>query len=294
MELRAHGEWIQLSNLYTEHRKTIRRMHTAALHKLVLAAQADCKQHWAAHRDIQSKCEKDLKQKEKTARIFEDLLRLRSEKLKKLQAQEEELVEVQKKCRKERVEMERREAKQRKMEKDKIQAFKELKDSKNREYQAKLDKIQERDASRKQLQLAAGRKRVEYRGDLHEARLSEQAAAEETRKEEERKRQEVLDRLAATVVVDVPDDPARLLKETEASAARHKESEYVGVNPLFKMVGYEDSVIQKDMRFKVEKALRNAGLVDTDYGRQIMKSIKPPVEPRRDMNSTVFKRDTTT
>jgi len=46
-----------------------------------------------------------------------------------------------------------------------------------------------------------------------------------------------------------------------------------------------------DKRLRVEKALREAGIHDTDYARWIMAKVKPPQEPRKDQHSTLFKYD---
>ena len=293
-ELKEHGEWVQLHDMYCEHKRSIRNMHQDALKKLVVSAEADCKQQWVMVKEMQQKADEILSQKEKTARIFEDLLRCRAEKLKKIKAEEKELAEYQERMSKERAEFERRRAKQRKVDKEKIQAFRDMKSEKEKEYQRRLEKLQEKDAAMKKMKLAAGKKRIDYRQELHDKKLEEQAAAEAERAAEEQRRKEQLDKLAATVAVDVPDDPARVHRDTEASTARMKESDYVGRFQLFKVVGYEDTAISGDMRVKVEKALRNAGLMNTDYGRCIMKNIAPPVEPRKDMISTVFKKENDT
>ena len=290
-DLKGHSEWIQLHEMFTEHKKTINRMHRAALQKLVVNAEADCKQQWLVFRKMQEKADEILSQKEKSARIFEELLRCRALKIKKIRAEEEGLIEVRRKMDQERTEYGKRQSRQRKVEKDKIQAFKYMKETKEREYQQKMQELQEKDAARKKNKLTVGKKRVEIRHERHQQKLDEQATAAAQRQDEEQRRKEQLDKLAATVAIEAEDDPTRIFRDTEASACKQKETDYVDNYQLFKMFGYEDSAIQSDMRFKVETALRNAGLVNTDYGRSIMKSIRPPVEPRKDMESTVFKKD---
>lgn len=47
--------------------------------------------------------------------------------------------------------------------------------------------------------------------------------------------------------------------------------------------------ITADPRLRVEQRLREAGLLDTQYARQVITQIQPPQPPRRDMQSTVFK-----
>ncbi|XP_063673735.1 coiled-coil domain-containing protein 148-like [Bolinopsis microptera] len=294
LELKEHGEWVQLYDMYWEHRKSIKHMHQSALQKLVATAEADCKQQWVQVREMRQKADEILSQKENTARIFENLLRCRADKLKKIRAEEKELSGYQERMNKERAEFERRRAKQRKADKDKIQVFNEMKEDKQKEFERRLEQLKDKQAAMKKNKLAAGKKRVDHRHELHDKKLEEQAAAEAQQHEEEQRRKEQLDKLAATVAVEAPYDPARVHRDTKATTARLKESDYIGKFQLFKVVGYEDSAISGDMRWKVEKALRNAGLMTTDYGRQIMKNIAPPVEPRKDMISTVFKKDNET
>lgn len=47
--------------------------------------------------------------------------------------------------------------------------------------------------------------------------------------------------------------------------------------------------IVSDTRIRVEIALREAGLHKTLYAQELLPKIPPPKNPRRDMDSTVFK-----
>lgn len=47
--------------------------------------------------------------------------------------------------------------------------------------------------------------------------------------------------------------------------------------------------IVSDKRFKVSEALRDIGLLSTDYAREIIAKIPPPLPPRPDQESTLFK-----
>lgn len=77
---------------------------------------------------------------------------------------------------------------------------------------------------------------------------------------------------------------------TQVSLARALGKEQVTIQqPLFPLYGYTTEVIMADPRIKLEQALRQAGLHETSYARQIMSNIAPPHPPRRDQFSTVFK-----
>eukprot|EP00116_Pleurobrachia_bachei_P003068 sb/3463330/ len=290
-ELREHQEWCQLHALYTEHKRTIKRMHTAALQKLVSVADTDCREQWRMKSEVEAKTAEVLQQKERTAKKFEELLKAREERLVKLRVEEEELAVLNERMRKEREDVERRREKQRQMEKEKIAAFQAAREEHHQANEQKLAELREKDARNQKKRLVAGKKRVNYRADLQAQKLEEQAAEQARKEHEEMERKERLDKLAATVAVEAPYDPLRVLNYTEASVSKVKKPDYTPNNPLFSIVGYDDGVIQKDMRLKVEKALRNAGLMNTDYGRSVLTSIAPPVAPRPDMVSTVFKQD---
>ena len=47
--------------------------------------------------------------------------------------------------------------------------------------------------------------------------------------------------------------------------------------------------VAADVRIRMEQALREAGLHQTEYGRKVLSGVKPPTQPRRDHQSTVFK-----
>ncbi|XP_074623226.1 coiled-coil domain-containing protein 148-like [Acropora palmata] len=100
--------------------------------------------------------------------------------------------------------------------------------------------------------------------------------------------------LCLKVQVHIEDDPERIFKTTEASQARVAsiyEEELELQHPLFDIHGYDEKKITSDRRLRVEKALRDAGMHNSDYARRIMASIQPPQQPRKDQHSTLFKSD---
>ena len=75
--------------------------------------------------------------------------------------------------------------------------------------------------------------------------------------------------------LNVPDDPTRVFKDTAATAAQPHAK-----GGLFPVHGYADETLMKDVRFKLGHALRNAGIHDSDYARQMLNS-KQFVRPSR-------------
>lgn len=58
---------------------------------------------------------------------------------------------------------------------------------------------------------------------------------------------------------------------------------------LFPLHSFTDDVVTSDQRFRVAAALREAGLHTTTYARKIMATIPPPLPPRPDQQSSLFK-----
>lgn len=122
--------------------------------------------------------------------------------------------------------------------------------------------------------------------------------------------------LLTQVLVDVPIDPVRVLRDTkvcvfwvlhmtivdhvfpkvtgpsallsqasQARVAAHHQTEH----PLFPLHSFPDDVVTSDRRFRVAMALREAGLHDTTYARRIIAAIPPLHPPRPDQQSSLFK-----
>lgn len=51
---------------------------------------------------------------------------------------------------------------------------------------------------------------------------------------------------------------------------------------LFNVHGYTEKQLNGDARLRIEQRLRQAGLINNDYARQIINAVQPPTVPRRD------------
>ncbi|XP_015766130.1 PREDICTED: coiled-coil domain-containing protein 148-like [Acropora digitifera] len=175
-----------------------------------------------------------------------------------------------------------------------IQDFKEQKE---REWQISVEqeRIRLAELSERMAQQAVlDQQRVKYREEQLQLRLEANQKAKELAEEQEMEKQRRLDKLRQQVQVHIEDDPERIFKTTEASQARVAsiyEEELELQHPLFDIHGYDEKKITSDRRLRVEKALRDAGIHNSDYARRIMASIQPPQQPRKDQHSTLFKSD---
>ncbi|XP_078537833.1 coiled-coil domain-containing protein 148 [Lissotriton helveticus] len=201
-------------------------------------------------------------------------------------ARRKENEEEKERLRKEKEQLQRAE------EKDKIQKY-YLKKQRAREAQERKD-LQRLDELKTLMEQQAiqDRERVIFRQECLEKRLQEkkEMALQEAHEEEQRQRR--LDALRQQVAVVAEFDPVRMMGDTESSKARlgiGAEEEFLLQKPLFKLHTYSEQQIISDPRIRIEMALREAGLHNTSYAKEILPKIAPPKLPRRDMESTVFK-----
>ncbi|ELK04630.1 Coiled-coil domain-containing protein 148 [Pteropus alecto] len=141
-------------------------------------------------------------------------------------------------------------------------------------------------------QSAKDRERVKYRQELLEKRLMEknEVALQEAHEEAERERR--LEALRKQVAIVAQFDPVRMMSDTMASKAKMGigiEEEFILQKPLFTLNTYNEQQIISDPRLRFELALREAGLHETFYAKEMLPKISPQKPPRKDMESTVFK-----
>ncbi|KAM9305823.1 coiled-coil domain-containing protein 148 [Gastrophryne carolinensis] len=177
-------------------------------------------------------------------------------------------------------------------EKDKIQKYKAEKRQAWEEQQRRdLERLEQLRRIMAQ-QAEKDRERVIYRQQQLEKRLLERKEMVLHEEEVEIERQRRLNALRQQVAVIAEFDPVRMMGDTKAWKAKLGIGieEVVLQKPLFELHTYTEQQIVSDPRVRVEMALREAGLHRTVYAKEILPQILPPRPPRRDMESTVFKK----
>ncbi|XP_028249786.1 coiled-coil domain-containing protein 148-like [Parambassis ranga] len=179
-----------------------------------------------------------------------------------------------------------KEAAIRSQQKEKVRQF-YFKQQKRREELEQRD--QERLANLRSVmeeQARRDKRRVQFRADMLQQRQMEREAQEQEREREEQERQNRLEALRNQVVVVAEANPERMMADTEAWRSRHlNEKEFELQRPLYSINTYTDKQIVSDPRVRVELALREAGLHQSNYAKEVLSVIKPPKEPRRDTRS---------
>ena len=189
---------------------------------------------------------------------------------------------------------------ERRVLKDKIQRHREERDAaavRRRDDEARLAALMAKLAQEKSKENAS---RVEFRRQELRHKAEEVRLSHELECEREREREKRLERLRAQVEVHAVVDSERTRGPTVASqsaaaaAASHRDAVAARRGDVRSdtLHGYTRDNLDKDQRVRIEVALRAKGLHSTEYGRQVIRSLPPPTAPRRGLESSVFKSDT--
>ncbi|XP_013872139.1 coiled-coil domain-containing protein 148 [Austrofundulus limnaeus] len=171
-------------------------------------------------------------------------------------------------------------------QKEKLRQF-YVKQQKRREMLERQD--QERLAALRSImdeQARRDRQRVQIRADMLQQRQKEREARELELQREEQERQNRLESLRKQVEVLAEADPERVMADTEAWRNRLvNEKDFELQRPLYSINTYTDTQIVSDPRVRAEQALREAGLHQNQYAKEVLSEIKPRKPPRRDTKS---------
>jgi len=293
-KLVEHEEWYLAHKFYQEQFHSTLRAWAHDREDLLVKVKATFADAWTAYEEAAEKAKTRKKQENICHELYKKVLAFREQKLEALKLQAAIAAKQQEEAEREIRTAEEKEQKRRDHQRKQIQDFKEQKE-REREISAEAERKRLAELQEKMAEQAVlDHERVKYREEQLQLRQEAKQQAKELALEQEQEKERRLDKLRQQVQVHVEDDPGRIFKTTEASKARVAsmyDEELELQHPLFAVHGYDDKKMASDRRLKVEKALRDAGMHNSDYARRIMASIKPPQEPRKDQHSTLFKYD---
>ncbi|KXJ15267.1 coiled-coil domain-containing protein 148 [Exaiptasia diaphana] len=293
-QLVEHENWCLLHKSYQNQRHSVLQAWSRDRKDLLAKIEAIFSDAWDAHEEhLQKKLVKQ--QQEKICHeLYAKVLAFREQKLEALQLQAAITARQAEKEKEQLKAAQLKEKHRREKIKEKVKVFEEQK-VKEREEAATREKLRlEELEARMAEQALLDRERVEFRKEKQKEKeeLKKQTAVEVLQAEQEKERR--LAKLREQVEVHVDIDPERVFKPTQATQARFAsayDEELELQQPLFTVHGYKDKKVASDPRLRVEQALRDAGLHQTEYARKVMATIQPPQQPRKDQHSTIFKYD---
>lgn len=293
-ELVEHEQWYLSHKFYQNQIHSTLKAWACDRDDMLVKVKATFAEAWTVYEEATEKAKTRKKQENICQDLYKKVLAFREEKLEALKLQAAIAAKEQEEEENRLRAAEEKERKRRDLQRRQIQDFKEQKE---REWQISVEQERMRLAElseRMAQQAVLDQQRVKYREEQLQLRLEANQKAKELAEEQEMEKQRRLDKLRQQVQVHIEDDPERIFKTTEASQARVAsiyEEELELQRPLFDIHGYDEKKITSDRRLRVEKALRDAGMHNSDYARRIMASIQPPQQPRKDQHSTLFKSD---
>ncbi|XP_064647830.1 coiled-coil domain-containing protein 148-like [Lineus longissimus] len=287
-----HDEWWTFYKYFHERRRGIITDWIRDRRELLNKAKGIFADACAAEELRELQAETHQQQKEICAALYEKVKEWRETKM-ELMRLEQEWEEQRRKeeLDKQRAEQEK-DMKKRKEEKDKIQVFQDKKEKRRQAEDARRARRMEELKKMLADQAEYDKERVLYREKEYLEKVEESLRKEQAAAEAEEEKEQRLEALRKTVRVEAESNPERLIGDTQSWQFRKKkEEDYQTIQrPLFSINTFESSKITSDPRVKLENRLREAGLVHSEYARQVISTMAPPQPPRRDMESSVFKQ----
>ncbi|XP_013383818.1 coiled-coil domain-containing protein 148 [Lingula anatina] len=289
-ELVDHEDWCTRHKYYHDRKKALTLDWLRDRKELLTKASATFAEVCMAQELEEVKNEFKQKQKELCDVLYDKVQRWREQKMELmwLEQQEEE------RKRKEQEELmkieEEKEKKKRQEQKEKLNKYHIQQEEEQRKRREDEQKRMEELKKILQEQAVHDKERVKFREEQILKKEIAKYEKEQDRLRDEEEREQRLEALREKVRPVVASDPERIWNDTEAWHSRVTGDEDINIQkPLFKMLGFSANQVASDPRVRLEQKLREAGIQGSDYGRLMMKQMKPPTQPRKDMESTVFK-----
>lgn len=172
-----------------------------------------------------------------------------------------------------------REATRRNLVKRRVAVFKERRRQQEQERQQAEERRRQDAARRQQAEAEHHQRRVQLREELREQRLQQQQRLQEEVAGEQVQREQRLEAIRAEVRPEAERNPARLLADTQTSWARRGGEQPEQPQADAANHSFWDSQLHQDRRTRLEARLREAGLLDTGYARDVLKSLVAEVKP---------------
>ena len=193
------------------------------------------------------------------------------------------------------------EKEEKRLKKEKIQAFKDEKQRKREEVAKEKERLLKEVQEKLLEQSKIDWERINFRKELYDEKIHEQEEKKRELELDEERKEERLEELRKKVRVEAKSDLVRTMGDTDAW--RKRDERYLRMvrnetnendvewwqesKPLFNTVGFSSKQILNDKRLQLEQKLRETGLIASEYGRQLVAQMKAPTVTRRDQIGTL-------
>ena len=148
------------------------------------------------------------------------------------------------------------------------------------------------DRARKELanQIERDKEKVDKRRKCYEDKIETRKMKKFENKETNLRKQELQLLITQKISDNFAHNPERIHLNTKAYNAKIETSKHIQdlQTPLFKVDTFTSDVVTADPRVRLEMALRSAGLHNTLYAKEAMKSVLPLKQPKPELKSSIF------
>ena len=290
-EVRNLTSWHSGLKTYEFQKKLLIKSFFNSKHEFIGKTLVHNEESWTSFYECkQEKIAKEQRKKER----YEFLMKLRDWKMKRL-----DLLKVENDlAQKEASEMEAQhlaelEAKERdaKMKKEKVQMYQ--KECKLREEQEQIEAEKDFKKAKKELalQIKNEKEKIQKRYHILDEKADTRKMQEFEKTEIKLRKQEIQNLITQKISDKVSNDPERVHQKTQSYTAKFDASKHDQdlQTPLFKVETFASDTVTSDPRIRLEIALREAGLHNTQYARTALQMVSPMKQPRHaELQSNVF------